>query len=59
MQSLPMSNSQQLRFPKRDVSQVQCMGPNPSYMGALARLCDAAQILGESCVAGTRFRGVC
>ena len=48
MQSLPLSNSQTVRFPKRDVSQVQCMGPNPSYMGALARLCDAAQILGKS-----------
>ena len=48
MNSLPMTNSQNPRFPRRDVSQVQCMGPNPSYMGALARLCDAAQILGKS-----------
>lgn len=46
MPSLPMTTSQNPRFPKRDLSQVQCMGPNPSYMGALARLCDAAQILG-------------
>ena len=47
MNSLPMTSSQNPRFPKRDVSQVQCLGPNPSYMGALARLCDAAQILGK------------
>ena len=47
MRSLPMTAIQNPRFPKRDVSQVQCMGPNPSYMGALARLCDAVQILGK------------
>ena len=47
MKSLPMTTNQNPRFPKRDVSQVQCLGPNPSYMGALARLCDAAQILGK------------
>ncbi|KAG8532566.1 uncharacterized protein KY384_002443 [Bacidia gigantensis] len=47
MQSLPISSSQNPRFPKRDISQVQCMGPNPSYMGALARLCDAVQILDQ------------
>ena len=47
MKSLPMTTNQNPRFPKRDISQVQCMGPNPSYMGALARLCDAVQILGK------------
>lgn len=47
MKSLPMTTMPNPRFPKRDVSSVQCMGPNPSYMGALARLCDAAQILGK------------
>ena len=47
MHSLPMSNAQNPRVPRRDISQVQCVGPNPSYMGALARLCDAAQILGK------------
>ena len=46
MKSLPMTTVPNPRFPKRDISQVQCMGPNPSYMGALARLCDAAQVLG-------------
>ena len=47
MKSLPMTTMPNHRFAKRDVSQVQCMGPNPSYMGALARLCDAAQVLGK------------
>jgi len=47
MKSLPMTTMQNPRFPKRDVNQVQCFGPNPSYMGALARLCDAAQVLGK------------
>ncbi|KAL9098913.1 MAG: hypothetical protein Q9163_005509 [Psora crenata] len=47
MKSLPMTAVQNPKFAKRDVSQVQCMGPNPSYMGALARLCDAAQILDQ------------
>lgn len=46
IKSLPMTAVPNPRFPRRDVSQVQCMGTNPSYMGALARLCDAAQILG-------------
>ncbi len=46
MKSLPMTTIPNPRFPKRDVNQIQCLGPNPSYMGALARLCDAAQILG-------------
>ena len=47
MKSIPMTSASNPRFPKRDVNQIQCVGPNPSYMGALARLCDAAQILGE------------
>ena len=47
MKSLPMTTMPNPRFPKRDVNQIQCLGPNPSYMGALARLCDAAQILGK------------
>ena len=47
LKSIPMTSAPNPRFPKRDVNQVQCVGPNPSYMGALARLCDAAQVLGE------------
>ena len=46
MKSVPMTSVPNPRFPKRDVNQIQCVGPNPSYMGALARLCDAAQVLG-------------
>ncbi|KAI4164865.1 MAG: hypothetical protein LQ342_001498 [Letrouitia transgressa] len=45
MASLPMTAAQNSRFPKRDLSQIQCVGPNAHYMGALARLCDAAQVL--------------
>ena len=47
LKSIPMTSASNPRFPKRDVNQVQCVGPNPSYMGALARLCDAAQVLGK------------
>ncbi len=47
MSSVPMTGSQKPRFPHRDISQVQCFGPHAHYMGALARLCDAAQILGK------------
>ena len=47
MRSVPMTSAPNPKFPKRDVNQIHCVGPNPSYMGALARLCDAAQVLGE------------
>lgn len=47
LRSIPMTSASNPRFPKRDVNQVQCVGPNPSYMGALARLCDAAQVLDQ------------
>lgn len=47
LRSVPMTSASNPRFPKRDVNQVQCVGPNQSYMGALARLCDAAQVLGK------------
>lgn len=47
LKSIPMTSAPNPKFPKRDVNQIQCVGPNPSYMGALARLCDAAQVLGE------------
>lgn len=33
---------------KRDVSQLEFSGPNANYMGALARLFDAAQVLGKT-----------
>ncbi|KAL8875295.1 MAG: hypothetical protein Q9198_006323 [Flavoplaca austrocitrina] len=42
-----MTATQKPRFAQRDVSQVQYIGPHANYMGALARLCDAAQILDQ------------
>ncbi|KAG5297688.1 MIT domain-containing protein [Histoplasma ohiense] len=47
MKSLPMTDSLDFRTPKRNVTQLQCTGPNASYMSALARLFDAAQILDQ------------
>ncbi|KAL9595615.1 MAG: hypothetical protein Q9179_004914 [Wetmoreana sp. 5 TL-2023] len=50
MKSVPMTASQKPRMPQRDLSQVQYVGPHSHYMAALARLCDAAQILGKLAV---------
>ncbi|KAL8725712.1 MAG: hypothetical protein Q9181_006308 [Wetmoreana brouardii] len=50
MNSVPMTASQRPRIPRRDLSQVQYVGPHSHYMAALARLCDAAQILGKLAV---------
>ncbi|KAI4170859.1 MAG: hypothetical protein LQ343_004623 [Gyalolechia ehrenbergii] len=47
MSSLPMTTSQHSRFPRRDLRQVEYVGPHSHYMGALARLCDAAQFLDQ------------
>ena len=47
MSSLPMTSTPYSRPHKRNLGQIQLTGPNASYMGALARLFDAAQILGE------------
>ena len=46
MRSLPMTSSLNRRFPRRDVKQVQGVGPHGHYMVAIARLCDAVQVLG-------------
>ena len=46
MSTLPMTNLPNIRFAKRDISGVVFEGPNASYMGSLARLFDAVQILG-------------
>ena len=50
LSTLPMTSNSiaKTRFAKRDVSQVQFSGPNANYMGALARLFDAAQAIGKS-----------
>ena len=45
--SLPMTANPTSRPPKRDVASVTFGGPNANYMAALARLCDAAQVVGE------------
>ncbi|EEA25887.1 hypothetical protein TMatcc_005863 [Talaromyces marneffei ATCC 18224] len=48
MSTLPMTASPPSgRFTKRDVMQLQLSGPNANYMGALARLFDAAQVLDQ------------
>ncbi|TVY73376.1 hypothetical protein LSUE1_G007186 [Lachnellula suecica] len=49
MSTLPMTSTAlaKVRFAKRDVSDVQFSGPNANYMGALARLFDAAQTLDQ------------
>lgn len=49
MGTLPMTSTSlaKVRFSKRDVSEVQFSGPNANYMGALARLFDAAQAIDQ------------
>ncbi|KAI9800396.1 MAG: hypothetical protein M1825_004166 [Sarcosagium campestre] len=47
MSTLPMSSTPWARTPKRQVRQVEFAGPNASYMGSLARLFDAAQVLDQ------------
>ena len=46
IRSIPMTGSINQRLPKRDPSQIQVAGPHAHYMGALAKLCDAVQVLG-------------
>lgn len=49
MGTLPMTTTAlaKVRFPKRDLSEVQFSGPNAQYMSSLARLFDAAQAIGK------------
>jgi hypothetical protein len=47
MNSLPMTGDAGFRVVKRNMPQIQCSGPNANYMSALARLFDAAQVLGK------------
>jgi hypothetical protein len=47
MSSVPMTSTPSNRPHKRNLSQLQLAGPNAHYMGALARLFDAVQILGK------------
>ncbi|OGM39547.1 hypothetical protein ABOM_011835 [Aspergillus bombycis] len=45
--SLPMSSIPNSQPVKRNTTQLQFNGPNANYMSALARLCDAAQVLDQ------------
>jgi hypothetical protein len=47
MATLPMTAQPSSRVAKRNVQQMQGTGPNASYMGALARLFDAVQVLDQ------------
>ena len=47
IRSLPMTASANPRFARRESSKVQGLGPHAHYMAALARLCDAVQVLGK------------
>lgn len=55
MSTLPMTSLATVRFAKRDINQVQFSGPNANYMGALARLFDAAQVIGKLKVIQLQF----
>jgi hypothetical protein len=54
LSSLPMTSQPTRRPTKRDIASVTFEGPNANYMSALARLFDAAQVIGKFC----RERGV-
>ncbi|KAB8255883.1 hypothetical protein BDV32DRAFT_107408 [Aspergillus pseudonomiae] len=45
--SLPMSSIPNIQPVKRNTTQLQFNGPNANYMSALARLCDAVQVLDQ------------
>jgi hypothetical protein len=55
MATVPMTSLPGVRFAKRDTSGMTFEGPNSGYMGSLAKLFDAAQILGKAkCVADAK-----
>ncbi|KAI9816676.1 MAG: hypothetical protein M1826_001750 [Phylliscum demangeonii] len=47
MSSVPMTSTTSTRTGRRDITRAKFAGPNATYMSALARLFDAAQVLGE------------
>lgn len=47
LESVPMTSVPDPRFPRRDLGRIHYGGPNANYMAALARLCDAVQVLGK------------
>jgi hypothetical protein len=58
MATVPMTSLPAVRFAKRDTSGMAFEGPNSGYMGSLAKLFDAVQILGKSSVF-VHWRDVC
>jgi hypothetical protein len=58
MATVPMTSLPAVRFAKRDTSGMTFEGPNSGYMGSLAKLFDAVQILGKSSVF-VHWRDVC
>ena len=48
MPTVPMTSLSNVRFAKRDIRMLELglEGPNRAYMGAVARLCDAVQVVG-------------
>jgi hypothetical protein len=46
LSTLPMTSLPNPRFARRDVDQVEVSGPHATYMGSLARLFDAVQVIG-------------
>ena len=48
LSTLPMTSLPNPRFARRDVSQLELSGPHAAYMGSLARLFDAVQVIGET-----------
>ena len=53
MSTLPMTNLANPRFAKRDPSKLDVSGPHAQYMESLAKLCDAVQVIGKSCLPHT------
>ncbi|KAI1987382.1 hypothetical protein LOZ53_004132 [Ophidiomyces ophidiicola] len=47
LNSLPMDDTLNVRRPRRILPDADCTGPNANYMSALARLCDAAQVIDQ------------
>lgn len=48
LHSLPMTETPKASMTMNSMMQLQCSGPNATYMSSLARLFDAAQILGKN-----------
>jgi hypothetical protein len=46
LSTLPMTSLPNPRFARRDIDQLEASGPHAAYMGSLARLFDAVQVLG-------------